>query len=315
MSTIVTLGEALGLVLARRTGGFDVVGDAELSFGGAETNVAIATARLGVDTAWIGRVGDDAVGRRILRTLRAEHVAAHVAVDDEVPTAIMLKDRPHLGRSRVTYYRDGNAGSRLSPADVDLDAIAAADVLHVTGIGLALSRTSADAVLHAVHHARAVGTAVSFDVNHRSKLWSHADAAPRYREVAALADVVFAGDDEARILVDGDSPERLALALQALGPALAVVKLGEHGAVGVDGDEVLRVDAYRVPVADTVGAGDAFVVGYLVELVRCADHATRLRTAAAAGACACRAEGDWEAMPTPADVADLVRGGGDPVER
>ncbi|GAA2175512.1 sugar kinase [Agrococcus versicolor] len=313
--SIVTLGEALGLVLARRTGGFDVVGDAELSFGGAETNVAIATARLGVETSWIGRVGDDAVGRRILRTLRAEHVEAHVTTDVDVPTAIMLKDRPHLGRSRVTYYRHGNAGSRLTPADVPLDVIAAADVLHVTGIGLALSPTSADAVLHAVRHAREVGTAVSFDVNHRSKLWSHADAAPRYRELVALADVVFAGDDEARILVDGDSPEALARGLQAMGPALAVVKLGEHGALGIDADDVLHVDAYRVPVADTVGAGDAFVGGYLAELVRGADHATRLRTAAAAGACACRAEGDWEAMPTPADVAELVRGGGDPVDR
>lgn len=313
--SVVTLGEALGLVLARRTGGFDVVGDAELSFGGAETNVAIATARLGVPTSWIGRVGDDAVGRRILRTLRAEHVTAHVVVDDDAPTAIMLKDRPHLGRSRVTYYRDGNAGSGLMPADVDLDVIAAADVLHVTGIGLALSATSADAVLHAVRHARSVGTMVSFDVNHRSKLWSASEAAARYREVAALADVVFAGDDEARILVPGESEEALALALQALGPTRAVVKLGERGAVGVDGAEVLRVEAYRVPVADTVGAGDAFVGGYLAELVRGADHATRLRTASAAGACACRAEGDWEAMPTRADVAELVRGGGDPVER
>lgn len=315
MSGIVALGETMGLVLSRRTGGFDLVSEAEISFGGAESNVAIGASRLGAEAQWIGRLGDDAVGRRVLRGLRAEGVAAHVELDPDRPTGLMLKERPRPGQSRVTYYRAGNSGSRLAASGLPLEIIASADVLHVTGIGLALSASSAKAVLAAVAHARAHGVIVSFDVNHRASLWSADEAREAYRALAGLADVIFAGDDEAAILVGEGTPTEQARALQALGAPRVVVKLGERGALAVDGEAEASVAAFRVPVIDTVGAGDAFVAGYLVELVAGRDLADRLRTAAAAGAFACGGEGDWESLPSRADVAALIAGGGDPVRR
>lgn len=315
MSGIVTIGESLGLVIARRAGGFDLQSDAEMSFGGAESNVAIAAARLGVEAAWIGRVGDDAVGRRILRALRAERVQLHETVDADAPTAIMLKDRPRPGRSRVTYYRHGLAGSRITPADVPSEVIAGAQILHITGISLALGDSAAETVLSAVRLAREHGVAVSFDVNHRSKLWPAEVAAPRYRELAALSDIVFAGDDEAAMLVGEASPLDQAHALQALGPRQAVIKRGEHGASGIDGDLEVEVPAFAVDVVDTVGAGDAFAAGYLVELTRGAPLRQRMLTAAACGASACRSDGDWESLPNWGDVRELVDGVGDAVQR
>ncbi|WP_345752127.1 sugar kinase [Microbacterium rhizophilus] len=314
MTGLVTVGESLALVYSPRTGGFDTAADAAVSFGGAESNVAIAAARLGADATWIGRIGDDAFGRRIVRGIRGEGVDVVATIDPEAPTALMVKDRPSLGRTRVVYYRAGNAGSRIGVEDVPQDVVASARIFHFTGIALALSGPSAETVLAAARAARAGGALVSFDLNHRSKLWSAEAAGRAFREAFALADIVFAGDDEAALAVGEGSPAELAERIAAYGPREVIIKLGEHGAYALEGDRTHEQPSFRVDVADTVGAGDAFVGGYLAERLAGLDLPERMRTAAAAGACACRGDGDWEMMPTRRDLAELLAGG-DPVSR
>ncbi|GAA1731294.1 sugar kinase [Microbacterium paludicola] len=314
MSGLVTVGESLALVYSPRAGGFDTTTDATVSFGGAESNVAIAAARLGAAATWIGRVGDDAFGRRIIRGIRGEGVTVEASVDPVAPTALMIKDRPSLGRTRVVYYRAGNAGSRIAPEDVPHEHLAGAEIFHFTGIALALSAASSDTVLAAARAAKEAGAAVSFDINHRSKLWRAEEAAPAYREAIALADIVFAGDDEAAIAVGAGAPPELAQRIADLGPREVVIKLGERGAYALEDGRAHEQPPFRVEVADTVGAGDAFVGGYLAERLAGLGLEDRMRTAAAAGACACRGDGDWEMMPTRRDIAELVAGG-DPVAR
>jgi len=311
---LVTVGESLALVYGSRIGGFDAVADAGVSFGGAESNVAIAAARLGAHATWIGRVGDDAFGRRITRAIRGEGVAVHATVDPDAPTALMVKDRPSIGRTRVVYYRAGNAGSRIAPEDIPSGVVEGAEIFHFTGIALALSPQSAATVLAAARAARAAGAIVSFDLNHRSKLWSTEAAGDAFREVLAFADIVFAGDDEAALAVGPGTPRELAERIAAAGAREVVIKLGADGAFALADGVAHEQPPYRVEVADTVGAGDAFVGAYLAERLAGADLATRLDTAAAAGACACRGDGDWEMMPTRRDIAELVAGG-DPVSR
>ncbi|WP_309067495.1 sugar kinase [Microbacterium sp.] len=314
---VLALGESLGLLVAGRTGRLQQVRDMRLGFGGAESNVAIGVARLGGAAGWIGRIGADAVGELIARELRAESVETHAVVDGGAATALMLKERPHPGTSRITYYRQGQAGSRLQAEDVPADVVAAARVLHVTGISAGLGAGPLAAVHAAIDHAKAAGVLVSFDVNHRASLWSGPAAATEaYRGLAARADVVFAGDDEAHLVTGETDPERQLDALLGLGAAHAIVKLGERGATYASASgERARRDAVRVSVVDTVGAGDAFVAGWLYELTRGSDAGARLDTAVACGALACTAEGDWEAAPTPSDLAWLRSGGADPVSR
>lgn len=314
---VIALGESLGLLVARQTGRLQHAREMHLGFGGAESNVAIGVARLGGRSAWIGRLGADEIGDLIMRELRAEGVEAHVARDAGAPTALMLKTRPHPGASRVTYYRAGQAGSRLRPEDVPADAVRAATVLHVTGISAGLGPSPRAAAHAAIDIAREAGTLVSFDVNHRSALWGDpAEAAAAYRELAARADIVFAGGDEAELLTGATDTDGQLDAVLALGARHAVVKLGEQGAAEADaGGARLAQPAYPVPVVDTVGAGDAFVAGWLHELTRGADAVRRLDTAAACGAVACTGPGDWEALPTPDELAALRAGGADPVRR
>jgi 2-dehydro-3-deoxygluconokinase len=315
VSGVVTLGESLGLVVATGIGGFDRQSSAEVTFGGAESNVAIGVARLGGAAAWIGRLGDDAVGRRILRGLRAEGVRTHVVVDPTAPTGMMLKDRPRPDRSRVVYYRHGSAASLIEPRDLSVDVIRSAAVLHVTGINLAISAASAATTHAAIDLARDAGVPVSVDVNHRSALWdAAATAAENYRALIAKADIVFAGDDEAALVTGTADHGEQARALAALGPSEVVIKLGAHGALAVRTGQMWRQPAFAVRVADTVGAGDAFVAGYLAELVAGRTVAQRLRTGAAAGALVCEVPGDWEGAPTRADL-DSLETAGDPVQR
>ncbi|WP_432572676.1 sugar kinase [Kineococcus sp. SYSU DK005] len=311
---VLTLGETMALARSEAPGPLAHARSLALGTGGAESNVAVALARLGTPVTWVGRVGADSLGELVLRELRAEGVDVAAVVDPGAPTGLMVKERRTGERSRVWYYRAGSAGSRLHRDDVPRGALAGAALLHVTGITPALSASAADAVEHAVDAARAAGALVSLDVNHRSALWPAHEAGPVLARLARRVDVVFAGDDEAAMLVGPrEDPLELAHALAALGPAQAVVKLGALGAVAVvDGAEHRRA-AVPVTVVDTVGAGDGFVAGYLAELLRGCDVEQRLRTAVRVGAFACQVPGDWEGMPRRAELALLDAK--DPVSR
>lgn len=314
---VVVVGESLGLLVAERAGRLHAGGAMRLSFGGAESNVAIGVARLGGDAGWVGRLGNDALGELILRELRAERVATYAVRDGAASTALMLKERPLPGESRITYYRRTQAGSRLRPDDIPVDVVGDAKILHVTGITAGLGESPLQALHAAIDAATAAGVRVSFDVNHRSTLWDDIGAArAAYRDLARRADTVFAGADEAELLTGESETAGQLDALLELGADHVVVKLGERGATSASasGERVAR-DALRVPVVDTVGAGDAFVAGWLSEMSLGAGLEQCLATATACGAFACMGEGDWESAPTREAMERLMRGDVDPVSR
>ena len=318
-SAVLTLGEGLGVLRTREIGSLAHLGDLAVGTGGAEGNVAIGLARLGTPVTWLGRVGDDGLGRRIARELRAEGVTVVAPVDPTAATGLLIKESPSAGRTAVTYYRAGSAGSRLSPSDLDAVDIADFALLHITGITPALSPTARATIDAVLDRATDAGIPVSFDVNHRSALWAGPGggeaAAETYRSLAARSSIVFAGADEAALVtgIAPDDPEALARALAALGPAEVVVKLGERGAVALRDGELTGRAAVAVPVVDTVGAGDAFVAGYLAELLRGGSVADRLDLAVRTGAAACLHPGDWEGFPSRAELERPD--GADPVSR
>ncbi|MHC9293982.1 sugar kinase [Mycobacterium sp. LTG2003] len=313
---VVTIGESLGLLTAPRCGRLHHNPVLRLGFGGAESNVAIGVARLGGSAAWIGRIGADSLGELILRELRAESVHPFAVLDHDAATALMIKERPHPGTSQISYYRREQAGSRLRPCDVPAAAVADTKILHITGISAGLGETPLAAAHAAIDLAAAAGATVSFDVNHRDALWSDRDgAASAYRELARRADIVFAGEDEARLLTDADTPDGQLDALLGMGVECAVVKRGAEGAVAATVGGRCSAPAVPVPVVDTVGAGDAFVAGWLAEHARGADVRQCLATAVACGAFACTGEGDWESAPTREDLRWLREGAADPVRR
>lgn len=293
---LVTAGETMGLIV-QATPGAPRNGEAMcFGIGGSESNVAVGVRRLGVPATWIGRVGDDPAGELILRELRAEQVDAIAAVDP-APTGLMIRWRPTALHGRVEYFRRDSAGAHLCATDIPDEVIAGAALFHTTGITLALGADPAAAVAHGVAVARAAGVPVSLDLNFRRALWTEAEAAPALIAAVRQADLVFAGAEEAAIVAGTAEPLDAALALEALGPRQVLIKLGGAGCLARIDGATHQLPAPPVTVIDTVGAGDAFVAGYLAELIGGAPPARRLVTAIAAGAWAVTVAGDWEGMP------------------
>ena len=296
----VVLGESLGLCRAEAIGPLAPGSATTFSIAGAESNVAIGLARLGHRVAVAGRVGDDPVGQVVADTLRGEGVdLSGLVADPAAPTAFMLRQRRTADRTVVTYFRTGSAGSRLTHTDVPESLLHSAEVLHTTGITLALSASARDAAGHAIAAARSAGTAVSLDVNHRDRLWSHQEARSALTPLLGQVDVLFGSEAELRLLtgrVDADA-ETLAALLSEQGPEEVVVKRGAHGALARVGGKTFAVDAVPVTSVDPVGAGDAFVAGYLSARLDGQPPGERLRRGALCGAFVVSVPGDWEGLP------------------
>lgn len=299
----VTFGETMGLLAADEIGPLRNGHRMVLGVAGAEGNVAIGVSRLGRRAAWFGRVGADPIGHLVLRELRAEGVdTSHAVVDPEAPNGFMLKVRRTAATSEVVYARRGSAGSRVCIDDVPVDLIRTARVLHVTGITPALSQTARSAVFHAINIAKSFGVAVSLDVNHRTALWSDAQASAVLRDLVSGCDLLFASENEAALVVGDLEPEEAARALSELGPKHVVIKRGELGYLAAIDGEVFAEPAVFVPVVDPVGAGDAFVAGYLASWLDGAPTTEALQTANLAGAFVVAVPGDWEGLPTRAEL-------------
>jgi 2-dehydro-3-deoxygluconokinase len=266
--------------------------------------VAIGASRLGAHTTWFGRIGNDELGAVISREMRAEGVDVRAVVDD-APTATMVKIHRTGEVSQIFYNRRGGAGSRLSPQDLDPAIISEAAVLHVTGITSALGPGPAAAVAAAIDVAKDAGVPVSFDVNYRAALWRLEEARVAFGPIVSRADIVFASEHEAQLLTGEDSPRAAAKALTEQGVAQAIVKLGERGCLAVIDGNLYNHPARSVAVVDLVGAGDAFAGGYLADFIEGADAEQRLTTATDTAAFAVSTRGDWEGLPSRADLTLL----------
>jgi 2-dehydro-3-deoxygluconokinase len=313
---VVTLGEAfIGLV----AGGGRSLADAETFRRyviGSEANTAVGLARLGRRVAFVGRVGADGLGTAILRRLRGEGVdVAHVTVDPEGATGLMLRERRELGASEAVYHRRGSAGSRLTAKDVEAaaSAIRGATWLHVTGITPALSDTAREAHARAIAIASDAGVPISFGVNLRRLLWSDHEAAAVLGPLARRATLIVGSPDELATVAgtEADATGSLAAAaLLAAGTTTVVATLGAGGTVLHDRTGAgLALDALSIPrVVDPVGAGDAFVAGFLAARLEGLDDPLALRWAVACGAAAVTVEGDMDGLPDRAGLERLVGG-------
>ncbi len=305
---VVTLGESLGLVMGEPASPLRAGSPARFSFAGAESNVAIGLARLGHRVGFVTRVGDDSIGRMITETLRGEGVdVGGVVVDPSAPTALMVRQHRTADALTVVYYRDGAAGSRLEPADVP--DLTGARLLHVTGITPALSGSAHETVAAAVRAARAAGLVVSLDVNHRSLLWTTEAAGAALAPLLDAVDIVFGGDEELLLLAqrdDGDV-ETAVKSILAQRPSVVVRKRGSDGATVYGEFGTVERGAVPVTAVDPVGAGDAFVAGFLSGLLDGADPGACLDRAVECGAFAVSVHGDWEGAARRSELGLLAR--------
>lgn len=313
---VVTLGECLVALVASTPGPLAETGTFERHVAGAEANLAVGLARLGHRVAYIGRVGADGFGTAIVRRLRGEGVnVSHLAVD-AAPTGVMIRERRAVGPAQVLYYRSGSAGSRLDAADVDAAAadgvFEGARWLHITGITPALSPSARAAVERAIGLAGERKLTISLDLNLRRKLWSEADAARAFRDLASRVDMVMGDEDEVRLTTGAQGTgEALAQVLLTLGPSTSIVKLGADGAVAATNKGTTRVPALPVAaIVDPVGAGDAFAAGVIAARLQNESLERALAWGCACAAAALGTVGDMSGLPDRTELERLLAAGG-----
>lgn len=308
---ILALGEPMLEFNAAREGSLSEVADFSVGFGGDTSNFAVAASRLGGKVGYLTAVGADAFGERFIDLWRREGIeTTYVKRDADAPTGIYFISRKG-GQHYFTYYRKGSAASRMTPADLPLAAIAAARVLHVSGISQAISESACDTVFAAVEAARSAGVTVSYDPNLRVKLWPLERARAVIHETVRRADIVLPSYEDAVALTGLQSAEEIAAFYLDMGPEVVALKLGADGALLATRAEegaviVKRFPAYRVDSVDMTGAGDTFDGAFVVSRLAGMDLESSVRFANAAGALATTGLGAVTPVPRRAAVEDLM---------
>jgi 2-dehydro-3-deoxygluconokinase len=295
----VCLGETMVMVTPVGAQPLEVAEAFLLRPGGAESNVAMYLAQLGHRVSWASRVGDDALGRLIVRDVSAAGVDTSLVESSHAePTGVYFKD-PGPDGTQVLYYRRGSAASAMDRSVVGRLAAVEPGLLHLSGITPALSASCADLVRHLLIDRPLGETTLSFDVNHRASLWNR-DPGEELLDLARHADVVFVGLDEAARLW-GSATAADVRKLMGPDPVL-VVKDGAVGATCFHPEGTTAVPALRVQVVEPVGAGDAFAAGWLSASERGLSHEARLRSGHLLAGVALTSVADHAAPPSLAEL-------------
>ena len=304
---IVTCGEAMGLFSAQTDGSLREAEHYVRAAAGAELNVATGLARLGFRVGYISRLGDDTLGHWLREVMTRDGIDhRHTAQDNEHATGLMFKSRRSDGGDPDTeYYRKGSAASHLNLSDYPAEYCRAAKHLHITGISPALSDSVCELIVHMARDMRAAGCSVSFDPNLRPRLWGSRDSMVAcLNDLAGLADWVFPGLAEGRLLSGLEHPADIARYFLAKGCSLVVIKLGAEGAYYASANESGYSPGYPVSnVVDTVGAGDGFAVGVISALLEGSSVAQAVARGNLIGARVLGFPGDSDGLPTHAELA------------
>jgi len=234
---------------------------------GAEANVAVALARCDVDAAWVSRLPRNALGRRLAGRVRQHGVdVSRIVWSDEGRVGLYFVEGGIPPRpTQVIYDRADSAFSEFAPADLDLDMLTGADLIHLTGITPALSKSCCEVTTALVRAAVEREVHVSFDVNYRSKLWAAEDANSIFKEILPLVDLLFVSQADASVVLGLDATaEQQARELgQRFPRATVVVTAGEEGAWAWNGTLHHRPIIPGLEI-DRIGRGDSFCAGYIL---------------------------------------------------
>jgi 5-dehydro-2-deoxygluconokinase len=235
--------------------------------GGCPTNVAVGTRRLGLRSALLTRVGTEPLGDFIVNFLEAEGMDTGPIVRDPqhlCGLAVLGIEPPD--RFPLTFYREQCADIHLSLDDVAAAPLEDAHILFVSGTGLS-REPSASATTAAVERAQAAGGTVMLDLDYRPTLWDDPRAfGPNVRRLLATVDLVVGTEEEILAAAGEDEVERATRRLLSVGRNLRalVVKRGQRGSTVFTAEgQRLEAPPYEIQVLNVLGAGDAYVSGFL----------------------------------------------------
>jgi fructokinase len=239
-------------------------GSQQAAPGGGPFNTARALARLGVPTAFLGRLSDDVFGRQLADLLVSDGASLELASIGSEPTTIAMADIDNEGFAEYQFLVQGTSAPNLTPEMVPEQFGPQVSAIHAGTLGLVLEPMASTLVdLIRREHGRRL---VMLDPNIRVGLVPDSEYRDHLRTAISESTIVKASVADLAWLYPGIGYEEAAERILAEGVCLAVVTLGADGAFGAHRDARIRVDAPHVEVVDTIGAGDAFGAGLLAWL-------------------------------------------------
>ncbi len=312
MTDLVTFGETMLRFSPPDEERLETADQYDVHVAGAESNVAVATQRLGLDAAWVSKLADSPVGRKVAGDLRAHGITVDVAWDDSDQrrqgTYYFEQGQPPRG-SEVLYDRARASVTTATTDELPVDRVRNATGFHTTGITPALSSTLETTTAELLATAQDADTLTSFDVNYRSNLWTAEQAKPVLTDLFPDVDILVVAERDAKtVLGESGGAESIARELDSrFGFEVVLVTRGSEGALALADEEVFEQPTYEASSAYPVGTGDAFVGGFLSQYLTDGSVTDGLRWGAAAAALKRSVPGDM-AVISPAEVEEVVQG-------
>lgn len=292
MFDVITFGEAMIRLSPPHFQRLEQAYNFDIEIGGGELNVAVACARLGLKTAWVSRLPEQALGKMIRNRAREHGVdTSHIIWSKTGRAGLYFMEFGAAPRaSAVLYDRAYSAISQIQPGELDWQQILTGTKwLHISGITPALSATCAQVTLEALQAAKSAGCKVSYDLNYRSKLWTAAEAQRVQEPMMKYVDILITTEEDAKVVFkvspednrsDTDtfknlSSESYKLVAQKLqqqfGFEVVAITLRETSsvwrntwtAIAVAKDKFYTDTKYEVEIVDRVGSGDSFTAGFI----------------------------------------------------
>jgi 5-dehydro-2-deoxygluconokinase len=275
--------------------------------GGSSANMAVGLARLGAEVGIIACLGTDSLSRFLIDFLKAEKVdTSRVQTEPGYLPSLALTEVSPPDRFPQVFYRREPADTLLRVTAADLDYLAASQMFLTNGTSLCAS-PSRESTYRALERARQAGCRVVFDVDYRAMSWpAPEDAGLAVRLALPFIDVLIGNPLELMLVAGAADVDSATRKLRAAVPML-VSKLGEQGTRVWQGEEAVFLPPYAVEVVSTIGAGDGFASGFLYALLRGLPVADCLHYGNAAAAIVVSRLSCSEAMPTLAEVEELIQ--------
>jgi len=311
MTDLVTFGESMLRLSPTGHQRLETADELDVHVAGAESNVAVAAQRLGLETVWLSKLPDSPLGRRVTGALSAHGVEPDVVWDDAGRQGTYYVEFGGTPRGTdVIYDRADASVTTATPAQLDTDRVAEADAFHTTGITPALSETLRETTESLLERAQDADTATVFDLNYRSKLWSPAEARETLAALFPLVDVLVVAERDARTVLgrEGDAEEIARELDQTFDFEVTLVTRGDDGSLALAGEMVFEQGVFEADEYDTVGTGDAFVGGFLARWLDGFPVPDALAYGAATASLKRTIPGDI-ALVTPAEVEQVIEEG------
>lgn len=304
---VATIGDALITMNPLTTGPLRYVSTFERKVGGAELNFAIGCSRLGLSSKWISRLGDDDFGKVIYNFARGEGVdVSDVAFVEGYPTSVNFRETHENGASKTYYYRHQSPILTLSPEMITESSFTNVDLVHLTGVFLAIDPKNIEIVHKVIQIAKEKKIPISFDPNIRLKLWTIEDARKAYETIFPHIDILLAGLEEMKLIMGSDEEADLVQFAAKYKIKDLVVKDGANGSKLYRDGVWTKMKSFPVQAVDTVGAGDGFDAGYVYGYLNQYSPEQLLRFANGVGALVTTVSGDNEGLPYKQEVSAFI---------